>query len=58
MVKWSHLNAFFIAVGDRMFLGMQNFDFCLNLIKFYPNFIKFIQILLKFAQTLPKFCPN
>jgi len=24
-----------------MFLGMQDFDFCPNLIKFYPNFTKF-----------------
>jgi len=42
-----------------MFLGMQDFDFCPNLIKFYPNFTKFTQILPnlpKFAQILPKFC--
>jgi len=25
-----------IAVGDRMFLGMQDLDFCSNLFKFYP----------------------
>jgi len=31
-----------IAVGDRMFLGMQDFDFCPNLIKLYPNFTQFI----------------
>jgi len=44
---------------------MQNFDFCPNLINYYPNFTKYIQILLnlskflpklpKFAQILPKF---
>jgi len=35
-----------IAVGDRMCLGMQDFDFC-------PNLIKFYQIYLNFAQILP-----
>jgi len=29
-----------IAVRDRMFLRMQNFDSCPNLIKFYPNLPK------------------
>jgi len=47
-----------------MFLGIKDFDFCQNLIKFYPNFIqilrftqiiKFFQILLKFSQILSKF---
>jgi len=41
-----------------MFLGMQDFDFCLNLIKFfqiYPNFIQIIQICPNFTQILPKF---
>jgi len=47
-----------------MFLGMQDFDFCPDLIKFYkifyqilpnliqvlPNFTQFIKILSKFAQ--------
>jgi len=28
-----------IVVGDRMFLGMQDCDFCPNLIKFYPILI-------------------
>jgi len=36
-----------IAVGDRMFLGMQDFDFCPNVIKFYP-----------IDPNLIKFCPN
>jgi len=41
-----------------MILGMQDFDFCPNLVKFYPNFTEFIQILpnlSKFTQILPKF---
>jgi len=36
-----------------MFLRMQNFDFCPNLIKFYqiyPNLTQFIQIYPNFAQ--------
>jgi len=36
-----------MAIGDRMFLGMQNFvfaQFCLNFPQIYPN--------------LPKCCPN
>jgi len=37
-----------------MFLGMQDFEFCPNLI----NFAKFSQILPKFALILPKFLPN
>jgi len=47
-----------------MFLGMQDFYFYLNLIKFYPNFTKSIQIyqiLLKFVQyflNLSKFYSN
>jgi len=51
-----------------MFLRMQDFDFCPNLIKLYPNYTKFTQILAnlskftqilsKFAQIFPKFCPN
>jgi len=43
-----------MAVGDRMFLGMQDFDFC-------PNFTKFTQILpnlSKFNQIFPKFNQN
>jgi len=40
-----------IAVGDRMFLGMQNLDFWPNLIKFYPNFTHI-------CSNWPKFCPN
>jgi len=48
-----------IAVGDQMFLGMQDFDFCPNLIEFYLNFTKFYPIYPfilypKFAQILPK----
>jgi len=35
-----------IAVEDRMFLGMQDFDFCPNL------------IITKFTQILPLFLPN
>jgi len=34
-------------------LGIQDFDFCPNLIKFYPNFTKFTQIILKFYQNYP-----
>jgi len=60
-----------IVVGDWMFLGMQDFDFCPNLIKFsnftqilssftkfytiYPNLIKFLP---KFYSNLSKFCLN
>jgi len=29
---------------------MQEFDFCPNLIKFYPNFTQFIQIYPNFTQ--------
>jgi len=50
-----------IAVGDRMFLGIQDFDFCPYLIKFCHNFTEFTQILpdwSKFTEILPKFCPN
>jgi len=28
-----------ISVGDRMFLGMQDFDCCQNLIKIYPIYL-------------------
>jgi len=27
-----------IAVGDQMFWGMQDFDFCPNIIKYFPKF--------------------
>jgi len=40
-----------IAVGDRMLLGMQDYNFAQNLNHFYPNFA---QILPKFAQICPK----
>jgi len=46
------------VVGDWMFLGTQDFDFCPNLTKCYPNFTKFTQILSdlsKFNQILSKF---
>jgi len=36
-----------VAVGDRIFLGMQDFDFCPNLIKFYQIYPNFAQICLK-----------
>jgi len=35
----------FIAAGDRMFLGMQDFEFCPNLIKFYPIYLLHLQLL-------------
>jgi len=38
-----------------MFLGMQDFDFCPNLITFYPIYPNFLSNLSKFAQVLPKF---
>jgi len=44
-----------------MFLRMQDFDFCPNLIKFYLNFTQFISInpnLVKCFPNLPKFYPN
>jgi len=44
-----------------MFWGMQDFDFCPNLIKFYQiysNLSKFAQILLKLAKILPKLSKN
>jgi len=43
-----------IIVGDLMFLVMQDFDFC-------PNLINFAQVLITFAQfvqILPKFRPK
>jgi len=45
------------AVGDRMLLGMQGFDFCPNQVKFYPiypNLPKFYLNLPTFAQILLK----
>jgi len=50
-----------VAVRDRMFLGMQDLDFCPNLIIFYPiysNFHKFYPNLPKVCPNWPKFCPN
>jgi len=38
------------AVEDRMFLRMQDFDFCLNLIKFYPIYPNFDRIDINFAK--------
>jgi len=37
------ISGLIIAAGDRMFLGIQNFNFAQNL-------IKFAQILITFAQ--------
>jgi len=42
---------------DRMFLEMQDFAFCPNLIKFYPNLSKYYPIypnLHKIFPNLPK----
>jgi len=44
-----------------MFLGMKDFDFCSNRIKFYiilPNLLKIYPNLLKFYINLPKFYTN
>jgi len=43
-----------------MFFGMQDFDLCPNLIKFYPIFQIYPTYpnLLKFYPNLPKFYPN
>jgi len=44
-----------------MLLGMQDFDFCPNRIKFYqilPNLSRFAQILSKFAQIFPQIALN
>jgi len=41
-----------IAIGDRiMFLGMQDFDFCPSVFKFYPIYLNFsnFQINLNFT---------
>jgi len=46
-----------IAVGDQTFLGVQDFDICPNLIKFYQIYPKFTQV-LPIYPNLPKFCPN
>jgi len=54
--KWSHSGMRVnIAVGNRIFLGMQGFDFCPDLIKYYPDFPKFYPVYSNFAQILPKF---
>jgi len=45
-----------IAVGDRMFLEIQDLDFCPNLIKFYPNFTKFTKLDSNFTQFI-QICP-
>jgi len=55
-------------MGDRMFLGMQDFDFwpnqfkfCQILFKFCPNFTQFTQIYPNFIQIFSNFskiCPN
>jgi len=49
------LKLLIIAVGDRMFLRMQDFDFCPNLIKFYPNFPKIYPDLAQFMHIYTKF---
>jgi len=49
-----------ITVGDRMFLGMQDFDFtkftqiCPNFVWIYSNFIRIAQIYPNFTQIRPK----
>jgi len=43
-----------IAVRDRMFLGMQGFDFAQILITFVQILLKFTQISHKFGSNLPK----
>jgi len=43
----------FIAVRDRMFLEMQDFVFCPNLIKFDPYFTKFTQTLSNLSKFYP-----
>jgi len=52
LITSSKLRHSHYAVGDRMFLEVQDFDFCSNLIKIYPNFTKFAQI----YPNWPKFC--
>jgi len=37
-------NLIFIAVGNQMLFGMQDFDFCPNRIKFYQTDTKFYPI--------------
>jgi len=59
--KFRMPTAFNIDVEDRLFVAMQDFDFCPNLIKFYPNCIQFAQICQNFTQISPnwsKFCPK
>jgi len=41
-----------------MFLWMQDFDFCINLIKFYQFFFKFYPNFIEIGQIMPKFYPN
>jgi len=38
-----------------MFLGMRDFNFCPNLIKFYPIYPNFIHISPKLAQIYAEF---
>jgi len=38
-----------------MFLGMRDFDFCLNQIKFYPVYLNFTQICPNFTQIYQNF---
>jgi len=47
-----------VTVRDRMFLGMQDFDFAQILGKFIQILPEFAQILLKFVQISPNFAPN
>jgi len=35
-----------------MFLELQDFEFCSNLIKFYPSFTQFIQIYPNFPKNI------
>jgi len=39
----------YTTIGDRMCLGMKDFDFCPNLTIFYPNFIQIYSNFTKFT---------
>jgi len=47
-----------MAVGDRMFLGMQDFDFLPKPNQILPKFYAIYPHLTKFYPHLPKIYPN
>jgi len=47
-----------IAKGDRMLLGIQDYDFCPNPFKFFPKFARNFPKLYPVYPNLPKCYPN